>query len=454
MDTATLLGLLLGLVGVIGGNIMEGGSPTALINLPGFLIVVVGSLGAGIASYPMATVKLLPKLLGKTFKQQGAHTGTVVPVFVSTADKARREGLLSLEEDAQKIDDAFMRKGLQLMIDGTDPEQLRAILDTDIGAMEERHEAGRGLFEAIGGYAPTLGVLGAIMGLISVLSHLDEPEHLGAGIAVAFIASFYGVFTVNPHEIAVDGQTLYVSHYRADRVTALALPDGAGARQITTPPRPHGVAVDGAGRVWITTATDGSIHRLRDQETDRRIALGETPHALVIDPRRDRSYVAVAGTGEVVAVDLSAGTVLARQAVGAVAEAIALSADGRRLAVASAGTNTVTVLDADPLTAVLQIFTPGRPVRVAFAGRWLLASLTDRAAVAVIDSESGEIAALFSVGRLPDGIAVDAGQRFAFVANTGDDSISAIDLERLTVIGILPTGDGPSGIVWVAEALG
>lgn len=256
----------------------------------------------------------------------------------------------------------------------------------------------------------------------------------------------------NPHEFAMDGQTLYLSHYRADRVTALALPKGGIARQIITPPRPHGVAVDGTGRVWITTATDGSIHRLSDQEADRRIAVGETPHALVIDPRRDRAYVAVAGAGEVAAVDLAAGAVLARQAVGAVAEAIALSADGRRLAVASAGTNTVTVLDADPLTARLQISTPGRPVRVAFAGSWLLASLTDREAVAVTDSESGEIAALISVGRLPDGIAVDAAQRFAFVANTGDDSVSVIDLERLTMIGALPTGDGPSGIVWVAEA--
>ena len=198
MDTATLIGLVLGLVGILGGNIMEGGSPTALINIPGFMIVIIGSLGAGITAFPMATVKTMPKLIGRVFKEQPVQTAAVVPLFEQMADKARREGLLSLEDDAAKIDDAFMRKGMQLIIDGTDPEALKEIMETDITAMEERHEKGIGFFESIGGYAPTLGVLGAIMGLISVLSGLDEGgEGLGHGIAVAFVASFYGVFTAN-----------------------------------------------------------------------------------------------------------------------------------------------------------------------------------------------------------------------------------------------------------------
>ncbi len=197
MDTATLIGLMLGFIGIFGGNIMEGGSPAALINLPGFLIVVVGSLGAGITAFPMETVKILPKLFGKAFKASTVNTATVVPTFVQMADKARREGLLSLEEESNKLDDAFLRKGLQLMIDGTDPEQLKAILEIDVASMEERHERGRALFEAIGGFAPTLGVLGAIMGLIAVLSNLEDSENLGHGIATAFIASFYGVFTAN-----------------------------------------------------------------------------------------------------------------------------------------------------------------------------------------------------------------------------------------------------------------
>ena len=97
MDTATLIGLVLGLVGILGGNIMEGGSPTALINIPGFMIVIIGSLGAGITAFPMATVKTMPKLIGRVFKEQPVHTAAVVPLFERMADKARREGLLSLE---------------------------------------------------------------------------------------------------------------------------------------------------------------------------------------------------------------------------------------------------------------------------------------------------------------------------------------------------------------------
>ena len=198
MDTATLIGLLLGIVGVIGGNVMECGSPSALINIPGFMIVIVGSLGAGIMSVPMETVKKMPKLLGRAFKQQDLDPAAMVPQFEQMADRARREGLLSLEEEAGKIEDEFTRKGMQLIIDGTDPEALREIMETEITSMEERHHAGIGFLEGIGAYAPTLGVLGAIMGLITVLGHLgDEGADLGEGIAVAFVASFYGVFTAN-----------------------------------------------------------------------------------------------------------------------------------------------------------------------------------------------------------------------------------------------------------------
>ena len=198
MDTATLIGIVLGIVGVIGGNIMEGGSPTALINIPGFMIVIVGSLGAGIMAVPMSTVKTLPKLLGRAFKQQDLDPAAMVPQFEQMADRARREGLLSLEEEAGKIEDEFTRKGMQLIIDGTDPEALREIMETEISSMEERHHQGIGFLEGIGGYAPTLGVLGAIMGLITVLGELgEEGADLGHGIAVAFVASFYGVFTSN-----------------------------------------------------------------------------------------------------------------------------------------------------------------------------------------------------------------------------------------------------------------
>lgn len=221
MDTATLIGLLLGIVGVIGGQIMEGGSPASLINIPGLLIVVIGSLGAGISSVSMDVAKRLPKTIGKAFKQQVHDLTKVVPIFVTMADKARREGLLALEEESREIDDPFMRKGLQLMIDGTDPSELREIMEIEIEAMEERHAKNRSLLEAIGGYAPTLGVLGAIMGLIAVLSHLDDTEALGHGIAVAFVASFYGVFTANLIWLPLAGKLKTKTESEAQMRTAM-----------------------------------------------------------------------------------------------------------------------------------------------------------------------------------------------------------------------------------------
>ena len=180
MDTATLIGLTLGVVGVIGGNIMEGGSPTTLINIPGFMIVVVGSLGAGIMAVPMETVKRLPKLLGKAFKQQDLNPAATIPQFEQMADRARREGLLSLEEEAGKIEDAFTRKGMQLIIDGTDPEALREIMETEISSMEERHHGGSASWRGSAATPRRWGCWGAIMGLITVLAHLgDEGADLG-----------------------------------------------------------------------------------------------------------------------------------------------------------------------------------------------------------------------------------------------------------------------------------
>ncbi len=198
MDIATIIGIVLALVGIIGGNIMEGGNPAALINLPGFMIVVLGSLGAMMISQPMSAVASMPKGIMKAFLGGAKHNSAeTVELFVNMAEKARREGLLALETDVEKIHDEFTRKGVQLMIDGTDPELLRQIMEIDAQAIKHRAEAEAGVFEFLGGIAPTIGVLGAVLGLMGVMSHLDEPDHIGPGIAVAFVATFYGVFTAN-----------------------------------------------------------------------------------------------------------------------------------------------------------------------------------------------------------------------------------------------------------------
>ncbi|MBI5948324.1 MAG: flagellar motor protein [Chloroflexi bacterium] len=198
MDLATVIGLGLALVGIIGGNVLEGGNPAALINLPGFMIVVLGSLGATMISQPLANITALPKSLMKAFMGPPKHNSAeTVELFVNMADKARREGLLALEADVDQIHDSFTRKGVQLMIDGTDPELLREIMEIDAESTKHRNEQGAGALEFMGGIAPTIGVLGAVLGLMGVMGHLDEPEHIGPGIATAFVATFYGVATAN-----------------------------------------------------------------------------------------------------------------------------------------------------------------------------------------------------------------------------------------------------------------
>lgn len=198
MDLATLIGLVLAIVGIIGGNILEGGNPMALFNVPGLMIVMVGTLGAVMISQPMSVMVGLPKFLMKALIGGKPHDSSqTVDLFVTMADKARREGLLALEADVDQIHDAFTRKGVQLMIDGTDPELLREIMEIEADAMKHRHEGNFAALEFMGGIAPTIGVLGAVMGLMGVMAHLNQPEKIGPGIATAFVATFYGVFTAN-----------------------------------------------------------------------------------------------------------------------------------------------------------------------------------------------------------------------------------------------------------------
>ncbi len=198
MDLATVVGLVVALVGIVGGNMVEGGSPIRLINIPGAMIVFGGTIGATMMGFPLSTMVQVPKFIMKAFFGGGQHDSAAnVDLFCTMADKARREGLLALEADVEKIDDEFTRKGVQLMIDGTDPELLREIMEIEAEAIKHRHEGNYAVFEAMGGIAPTIGVLGAVMGLMGVMAHLDNPAEIGPGVATAFVATFYGVSSAN-----------------------------------------------------------------------------------------------------------------------------------------------------------------------------------------------------------------------------------------------------------------
>lgn len=197
MDITTIFGLVLGFFAIMFGFILEGGHLSSLVAIAPILIVVFGTLGATIAGIPFEELKKLPKWVKIAFVNQSFGVEKAYFTLVHFAEKARQEGLLSLEQELETIEDKFTRQGMQLVIDGTDPEITRNILESNIFVLENRHKIGISFFESAGGYSPTLGIIGTVMGLIHVLGNLTDPESLSASIAGAFIATLYGVFFAN-----------------------------------------------------------------------------------------------------------------------------------------------------------------------------------------------------------------------------------------------------------------
>lgn len=197
MDIATLIGLLIGLGGLIGGFLWEGGTIGMLVVKTAAVIVFGGTFGAVILSFTMEEIKTVPYFLKVVFTDKKVDYLTVLDSLVETADKARREGLLSLESQLSEIDNPFLARGLQLVIDGTDPELTRNMLEMEIEAYENKERVGHDIFMSAGGFAPTMGIIGTVMGLVHVLSNVSDPDKLGGAIAVAFLATLYGVGSAN-----------------------------------------------------------------------------------------------------------------------------------------------------------------------------------------------------------------------------------------------------------------
>jgi chemotaxis protein MotA len=197
MDISTLLGLLLGFGSLIVATLLEGGSPASFIQISAMLIVFGGTIGATLTGYPLESVKKLPVLVRIALKKLDLDAHALIDSFVALAEKARKNGLLSLEAEAQQIKDPFTQQAIMLAIDGTEAETLKTILETQLEYLEERHEVLIGMLEAMGGFAPTMGIIGTVMGLVRVLSNLSDPNSLGPKIAVAFIATLWGVSSAN-----------------------------------------------------------------------------------------------------------------------------------------------------------------------------------------------------------------------------------------------------------------
>ena len=198
MDIATILGLVLAITVIIVALIMDGGSPAELFAHPSALILIFGgALGATIITSPLKTVLNLPKVIIQAFTTHKQDPKENIELLTKLADKSRREGLLALEEDSRKISDKFLKKGVMMVVDGVEPEQVSAILETTVSQMRARHKAGMTFFTAAGGFAPTFGIIGTVMGLISVLKQLDNPSALGEAIAAAFLATLWGLLSAN-----------------------------------------------------------------------------------------------------------------------------------------------------------------------------------------------------------------------------------------------------------------
>jgi chemotaxis protein MotA len=197
MDKLSIFGVILGFAALLGGNFLEGGSWQSLANGSAALIVFGGTIGAAMLQTPKAALRRALSLFSWIFHPPRLQFKKGIDKVVSWAQAARREGLLGLENIAEAERDPFCRKGLQLLVDGSDPDVIRHVLETDLVVAEKRDFDAVYFYESMGGYAPTIGIIGAVMGLIHVMHHLTDPAELGPGIAVAFVATIYGVAFAN-----------------------------------------------------------------------------------------------------------------------------------------------------------------------------------------------------------------------------------------------------------------
>ncbi|HLD66168.1 MAG TPA: flagellar motor protein [Pseudomonas sp.] len=197
MDVLSLIGVVLAFVAIVGGNYLEGGHVGALLNGPAALIVIGGTLGAAFLQAPMDVLKRAMVILRWIFFPPRIDLLGGIERVVGWSMTARKEGLLGLEPVADAEIDPYARKGLQLLVDGAEPEAIRSILEVDLYTQESRDIQAAKVFESMGGYAPTVGIIGAVMGLIHVMGNLANPSMLGSGIAVAFVATIYGVGFAN-----------------------------------------------------------------------------------------------------------------------------------------------------------------------------------------------------------------------------------------------------------------
>ena len=237
METGTLIGILLALGAVFGSMVMEGGNPASIMLPPAMILVFLGTFGVALASGMLKDATGALGALKDALAGKKHASDETITTLVSFAEKARREGLLALEEMAKSVDDPFLKKGIELAVDGTDPDELREILEAEIVSKRNADKAKAKFFADMGGFAPTLGIIGTVIGLIHVLENLSEPEKLGHLIAGAFVATLWGVLTANCIWLPIGNKLKRVAEIEAHHMElvlegVLSVQSGANPRVI------------------------------------------------------------------------------------------------------------------------------------------------------------------------------------------------------------------------------
>lgn len=237
MDILSIIGVFVGVGAILVGIVLDGGDISSLLNGPAFIIVFGGTFGATLLQFPPAIFARSMKMFSWVLMPQKTDIKAQINKVIYWSLLARKEGLLGLENEMPKEKDPFIKKGLQLLVDGNEPDVIREILELEINSREDRDFQAARLYEAMGGYAPTIGILGAVMGLIHVMQNLTNPELLGQGIATAFVATIYGVGSANliflPVANKLKSHVLAIAQARemmAEGITAIA--EGENPRNI------------------------------------------------------------------------------------------------------------------------------------------------------------------------------------------------------------------------------
>lgn len=229
MEKSTIIGLILGFGALIGGMIAKGANPVMLLNPAAIIIILVGTVAAVSMAFPMTELRRVPKLFNKIMKtNQSLSERELLPLFVKWAKVIRKDGIIALEKEINDINDPFLKHGITLVLEGQDPADIRKMLEEDLQSRSDRHASGALIFTQAGTYAPTLGVMGAVMGLVGALGHLDDIAKLGSSISAAFMATLLGIFTgyVLWHPIAnklkrISAREIEVGYFVVEGIAAL-----------------------------------------------------------------------------------------------------------------------------------------------------------------------------------------------------------------------------------------